>query len=926
MPAFLHPGWLLAGPPLLYLLWRVQKNSFAEGSRLRKYFWFLIRSIVLLLVLFSLAGLQLRISTSQRQIIFLIDGSQSISPEQKDKAVRMMNQTIVNIHSPDQVGIVAFGENAQVERFPAEPRPFQNFETKIDGSATDFSNAARLAEAMFASNFQQNLVLLSDGLENRNDSADIFRSMRHAGISTQSVYLKPVEHAEAGIASLRFPDEIRLNENFYLETVISANRAMPALVQIFRNGALLQEGTIQLQGKSKQLLQFPQKIVQPGLYRYQVKVVPKEDFSTDNNSADGWISVQGPPQILLVDENPGDLEPLRAILSRHGFEVDLKSPRNFPFSIEEMLLYKAIFIRNVAASEIHAQLPLIQEYVDDFGGGFSMLGGKKSFGPGGYFQTPVENVLPVRMDLVNKKYLADVAIVIVIDKSGSMSFTDRGRQKIDLADEGGARVASMLHKTDELGVLAVDSVPKWAYSLQKLATAGDAMDAITSIRAGGGGIYVYSGLAAAYEALKNSKAPIKHVILFADSADCEEKDGPSGEPSMAIAQKALRDYQITTTTIGIGQPGDADVDFLRNVAAIGEGRSYFTTDMFTLPEIFTQESSIVQRYYINEEPFQPKLSQQEPLMEGLDAFPELLGYVGTTAKPLAGIGLLSQHDDPVLAFWRHGLGQTVAFTSDPTSGWGARWLQWPEFERFWSQICRYLVQQSSNAHFRTSSHVRDGSTTVVVEALDDDGQFINNARFEGILMDGSGRKAELRFDQTAPGRYEAEQPLQGSLFGKIFRLKEDGSREESILQLQASAGGESETGGDGYARLLQLTGKVVDDGKLLRFQRGRSEDFQPLQNRLLLWAAFLFLFDVAVRKVDFRRLKWKSEEPVLQMSSTALAALKEKKRSVEPAEVVPVELLPDLRQEEMPTDKPEHPKEDASGDYLQRLKDAKKRA
>src|SRR3990172_10361134 len=118
-----------------------------------------------------------------------------------------------------------------------------------------------------------------------------------------------------------------------------------------------------------------------------------------------------------------------------------------------------------------------------------------------------------------------------------MSYTDRGRQKIDLADEGGARVATLLKKTDQLGVLAVDSVPKWVYSLQRLRNVDDAVDSITSIRAGGGGIYVYSGLREAYQVLQSAKATVKHVILFADTADCEEKEGPSGESSLAIAQE-----------------------------------------------------------------------------------------------------------------------------------------------------------------------------------------------------------------------------------------------------------------------------------------------------------------------------------------------------------------------------------------------------
>src|SRR4029079_16056559 len=132
-----------------------------------------------------------------------------------------------------------------------------------------------------------------------------------------------------------------------------------------------------------------------------------------------------------------------------------------------------------------------------------------------------------------------------------------------------------------LGVLPVDSVPKWAFPIQRLGDKKQAIDAITSIRAGGGGIYVYSGLREAYRELQDIKASVKHVILFADTADCEEKEGANGESSLALAQRALEKYQITTTTIGIGQKGDSDVEFLQQVATIANGRFYFTNDMYT---------------------------------------------------------------------------------------------------------------------------------------------------------------------------------------------------------------------------------------------------------------------------------------------------------------------------------------------------------
>ena len=44
------------------------------------------------------------------------------------------------------------------------------------------------------------------------------------------------------------------------------------------------------------------------------------------------------------------------------------------------------------------QMELIRAYVQDLGGGFMMLGSENSFGLGGYYKTPIEEILPVRTD------------------------------------------------------------------------------------------------------------------------------------------------------------------------------------------------------------------------------------------------------------------------------------------------------------------------------------------------------------------------------------------------------------------------------------------------------------------------------------------------------------------------------------------------
>ena len=66
------------------------------------------------------------------------------------------------------------------------------------------------------------------------------------------------------------------------------------------------------------------------------------------------------------------------------------------------------------------QLGSLQAYVRDLGRGLVMVGGPRSYGAGGYEDTQLEETLPVDMGVRDRQKQPDVALVVVIDKSGSM--------------------------------------------------------------------------------------------------------------------------------------------------------------------------------------------------------------------------------------------------------------------------------------------------------------------------------------------------------------------------------------------------------------------------------------------------------------------------------------------------------------------------
>ena len=83
---------------------------------------------------------------------------------------------------------------------------------------------------------------------------------------------------------------------------------------------------------------------------------------------------------------------------RQGVEEKDQLLGGFPKEKADLFVYKGLVIGSLEASYFTAdQLRLMEDFVDARGGGFMMLGGRKSFAEGGYQGTPVEKLLPVEM-------------------------------------------------------------------------------------------------------------------------------------------------------------------------------------------------------------------------------------------------------------------------------------------------------------------------------------------------------------------------------------------------------------------------------------------------------------------------------------------------------------------------------------------------
>jgi hypothetical protein len=349
--------------------------------------------------------------------------------------------------------------------------------------------------------------------------------------------------------------------------------------------------------------------------------VPAQDTSVENNRAQATASLRGQPRVLLVDGDEPRIRPLAEALRREKMLVETRGTLGLPKTLEDLQQFDLLALSDISALTMgREQMELYRRWVQDFGGGFLMIGGENSFGVGGYFRTPVEQMLPVRMEHEDRLDTPSVALLIVLDRSGSMTAQVQGQTKMSLANQGAVLALNVLQPKDYFGVLAVDVRSHTVVPLAQHATKSSEEQKILSITAGGGGIYIYTSLVEAFAQIRDVPARIKHIILFSDTADAEEKvagemgDGTRGGGSSLDLASAMLASKITTSVVGLGLETDKDTAFCRQLAERGNGRFYLTSDATTLPQIFSTETMKVAQSSLVEEPFLAMLLRKSPLI------------------------------------------------------------------------------------------------------------------------------------------------------------------------------------------------------------------------------------------------------------------------------------------------------------------------
>ncbi len=859
--SFTEPLWLLLLVPALALTIGLHLAARRRMGAGRRRAALVVRSLLLSFLVLAIAGFQLVLPVDRLATVFVVDLSDSVGNAGRSEALAFLRETLKEKPQGDVAGIVAFGKDALVERLPSELEDIDRIASTPVESATDIGAALRLATALFPDDAQKRIVLLSDGNDTTGggQAEASLAASRGIRIETRAIGLGNVD--EVLVERLTTPSIARLGESVQAVAEIRSSVAQAATVRLFADGALVSTQPVQLvDGVTR--VTFDVKPTEAGFHTFRAVVEAARDTFSQNDRADSNTIVKGEPRTLVLAGDDQVASQLVAALKAQRQQVDTMVPEALPSDLAGLATYDSVVLVDVPRIRLNdKQLAALQVYVRDLGKGLVMVGGKDSFGAGGYQKTPLEESLPVDMGVRDRQKQPDIALVVVIDKSGSMAAChcntfDRstgssiaGVQKVDIGKEAILRAAAAMTERDELGVVAFNESAHWVVHTQPLGTVGDLQAQLASIKADGQ-TNIYSGLDEAVKSLEGTTATRRHIILLTD--------GWSTSGQYDDILKKMKADGITLSTVGAG--GGAN-PFLEQLATQGGGRFYPAPNPASIPDIFLKETQQVSGQQIIEEPFFPIQTSSSPILRGLDqGLPQLLGYNGTTAKPAAQTVLVTSRDDPLLAQWQYGLGRSVAWTSDSTGRWAKDWLAWPGFDKFFSQLVSWTFPGDETDGIEATFQTKDGRTSLHIQSVEADGSPRDFYQTHAVMVGPDLEPHDVALSQVAPGEYEATlgEVDPGAYAIRVTQTKPGSSPLGRTVGLVAPTSAEYRLLGTDEAFLGSLraaTGGTVITTALQPWTHDLSvtSHFTDLWPLLLILALLLWPLDIALRRVSVGR-------------------------------------------------------------------------
>ncbi|QNH23708.1 VWA domain-containing protein [Xanthomonas theicola] len=466
--------------------------------------------------------------------------------------------------------------------------------------------------------------------------------------------------------------------------------------------ALLYEGVevvrsppLDLDGPRQVALQFPAGSA--GFHRLRV-LLRSGGAEGDGGALTGTLAVQDPLALLYVAADAGAGAHLQRLLGE-GFKVRQQAPGTLAaasFAGQDIAVLDGVGIDLPAP----AQTALAEEVGRD-GMGLVFSGGASAFStlprdPAG--AGPLARLLPVSGQPQEQLHDPSVALVIIIDSSGSMAGAP-----MDLAKQIARLAVRRLKPEDRVGVVEFYGARQWSVPIQPARNTGDVERAIGRMQAQGG-TQLFPAVQEAYFGLKNTDTRFKHMLIITDA-------GVEEDNYQRLLRHIAQDrINVSTALVGEGEGGGEEK--MAELANWGRGRFYQVGNDASMVEVNLKQPQLQPSPGYRNGRFAVQAVPGQAWWQGqtLQGMPPLQGLA--TAMPRQGAQIMARAGaQPVVASWQHGAGRVTSLMTEPLGAGTRGWEAWPGYGPWLARLVAGTARQRP-AH--ALEVARDGDALQVV--------------------------------------------------------------------------------------------------------------------------------------------------------------------------------------------------------------------
>ncbi len=907
---FEHPGWLVLLVLLVPVLWWSRGARLSLGS-VRGIVIPTLRCLLIMAIVCALADPVLDRHSDRQTVAVVLDRSRSMDQVGLDAAVRWIQDATLNRAESDYIAVVDAGRDARAVMMPDATGVVSLGPESGSRDATDLGGAIEFAKGLLPEGGTHRILLVSDGNETLGSLLDAAEASGSAGIPIDVVPVPYVRTGEVMVERVVAPREIKPGDSVPLRVVMRSQGPARGRLVMLRDGIPVSDGLDVVLDGGPSVVPVTLPASTSNTQRYEAYFEPaagSSDSIESNNRASAVSLVAGRGRVLLVSESPDQSVALANLLSTHGADVHQAGVDALLGGPAGLAVWDAIVLVNLPRWAVpdHVDAELAQ-WVREGGGGLLMTGGPSALGAGGWIGSAVATVLPVGLDPPAEKQVRSGALALVLHSCEMARGNYWGRRVAESAIE-------TLSSADYVGIVEFDSFSGssiWALPMQLARDKSAALRAAANLTYGDMPSFS-SSMQLAIEGLLEVDAGQRHMVIISD--------GDPQPPGSELLQQCV-DSGITVTTVMVGGHGTpTDRRRMGAIATVTGGRFYDVTSPAMLPQIFIEEAQVVSRSLLQTGSVQPAWGGPPggplpaDLMSEFGAIPPIEGYVLT--EPLGGLAVdgmvihTESHANPLFAWWFHGLGRVVVFTSDVNHVWTHAWATWSRAPALWKRAVAWLLRPGDNDRFALNIREGgDGEVVVELDATDGGAGFSNFLQVDASVLGPGGVAAPLPIRQVGPGRYQGSftmtepggwvvavrhrgadpdtgEPIEGWVQGAVVQnwSSEDAavrSNEGLLREAAVRSGG----------RVLATTD---DPSEVAIFDRAglrNASSHRSTWALLAMIAAAILILDVAVRRIvpDMQRrevLARRAAEGQPEVHPTAAAAWKRvrtaaKRRSAE---------------------------------------------